>query len=144
MYDKFFLALLDTSSAHAEISRAKFHELGLTAGQPKILYILNNRDGYVQKELADICGIKPSTLTVLLNKLEGKNLIKKEKVTLYSNKHAHRIYLTNTGKQIAKKIENIIEIMEENSFSGFSEEERKNLLSMLCRVADNLKHSADC
>lgn len=78
--DKIFLALLAASSAHAEASRKAFTAMGLTEGQPKVLYILNRQDGYVQKDLAEFCGIRQSTLTVLLSKMEKQNFIKKNPV----------------------------------------------------------------
>lgn len=140
MHDKIFLALLETSSAHSELSRSEFSKLMLTDGQPKILYILRRQDGYVQKELAEICGIKPSTLTVLLSKMEKINLIKKEKDIVSGGKRAFKIYLTDKGKDIANKVENIVEKMEERSFKGFSPDEKKQLLEMLGKISDNLKN----
>ena len=64
MREKFFLALLETQKAHWELSRKGFQKLELTDGQPKILYILLRREGCVQKDLAEVCRIRPSTLTV--------------------------------------------------------------------------------
>lgn len=139
MHNKIFLALLETSSAHAELSRNEFYKLTLTDGQPKILYILRRQDGYVQKELAKICGIRPSTLTVLLSKMEKSNLIRKEREIVSGGKRAYKVYLTNEGKDMADKVEDIVEKMEERSFKGFSPDEKNQLLKMLGRVSDNLK-----
>lgn len=138
MSDKFFLALIKTQAAHAQLSRERFQELGLTEGQPKILYRLNRQDGYVQKELAKVCGIKQSTLTVLLGKLEERNFIMKKTAFVSGGKRAYRIYLTDEGKEMAQSVDEIVEELEEKSFSGFSGEEREKLLELLGRAESNL------
>lgn len=139
IYDKIFLALLATSSAHAEASRKVFAELGLTEGQPKVLYILNRQDGYVQKDLAEVCGIRQSTLTVLLTKLEKQNFIEKRVCYVSGGKHANRIYLTGEGRDIAERLENAVEDLEQITFKGFSTEEREGLLKLLSMAEENIR-----
>ena len=119
--EKLFWALIKAQSAHAEASRKVFNSLGLTEGQPKILYLLRRNDGYVQKELAEFCGIRQSTLTVLLDKLEERNLIRKEKTYVSGMKRAYRIYLTEEGKEKAEELEVEVEKLEVQSYIGFSE-----------------------
>lgn len=91
VHDKLFLALLGASSAHADASRKAFAELNLTEAQPKILYILRRTDGIVQKELAGICNIRPSTLTVMLSKMENKITYVKNSV-MFQEKNVHIKY----------------------------------------------------
>lgn len=137
--DKLFLALLASSSAHAEASRKAFTKLGLTEGQPKILYILKRNPGTVQKELAPLCGIRQSTLTVLLSKLEQQRFIYKEPDSVSGGKKAYRIHLTKEGHAMADQLEQIVESLEEKGFTGFSDDEREQLLEMLGRIEDNMK-----
>ena len=59
MEKKFFLELINTQTAHWNLARKGFSKLGLSDGQPKIFYILYFAEGIVQRELAEICGIKP-------------------------------------------------------------------------------------
>ena len=40
MYDKVFIALMNTNAAHWEQMRGCFEQMGLTEGQPKVLYVL--------------------------------------------------------------------------------------------------------
>ncbi len=137
--DKIFLALLAASSAHAEASRKAFTAMGLTEGQPKVLYILNRQDGYVQKDLAEFCGIRQSTLTVLLSKMEKQNFIKKKSCYVSGGKHANRIYLTEEGKAMADRLEDVVEDLEQKTFKGFSKEEREVLLRLLSMAEENLR-----
>ena len=52
-----------------------FSEIGLTAGQPRVLTRLLKKDGITQKELSDICLIDSTTLSRILDKLEQMGLI---------------------------------------------------------------------
>ncbi len=140
MYDKFFLKLLGVSSAHAEMSRKAFEELGLTEGQPKILFILRRQNGYVQKELAESCSVRQSTLTVQLAKLEEQGFIYRETCHVSGRKRAFRIYLTEAGHVIAERLEEVVDEIEKKCFMGFSEAEEKQLKELLQRVERNIRN----
>ncbi|MCR5167435.1 MAG: MarR family transcriptional regulator [Oscillospiraceae bacterium] len=139
MYDKLFIALLNTNAAHWEQIRKCFEKLGLTEGQPKVLYTLRAYEGCVQKELAAACRVRESTLTVLLRKLEDKGCIRKEKIVVSVSKHANAIFLTDHGRELSDKIDEKVEELERKCFEGFSEEEKQQLFSLLYRVENNLK-----
>lgn len=141
LHNKLFLALLGASSAHADASRTAFAQLGLTEAQPKILYILKRTGGIVQKELAQVCNIRQSTLTVLLSKMESQDYIYKEICYVSGKKRAYKIYLTRKGKEKADELENVVETLENKGFKGFSEEEKKSLLIMLGRVEENMRNA---
>ncbi len=139
MKEKFFLALLETQKAHWELSRKGFQQLELTDGQPKILYILLRIEGCVQKELAEVCKIRPSTLTVALERMEKQGFIYKEERKLLGGKRAYGIFLTESGRRKARQVEELIETLEKKSLSGFSEQEQDMLFSYLARIRENLK-----
>lgn len=138
-YDMIFMALLGATAAHGEASRLVFNDLGLTEAQPKILYILNGFEGMVQKDFANLCAIKPSTMTVQLARMEQEGLVRREACYVSGGKKAYRVFLTEKGKAIAESLTDRIQSLEDRSFQGFSEEERVQLLSMLERVEENLK-----
>ena len=139
VHDKLFLALLGASSAHADASRKAFAELNLTEAQPKILYILRRTDRIVQKELAGICNIRPSTLTVMLSKMEKQNYICKEQCYVSGKKRAYKIHLTKEGKEKADQMEDVIESLENKGFEGFTQSERNIMLDMLGRIEENMR-----
>ena len=139
MSEKFFVKLLNVSAAHAQMSRKVFVRLGLTEGQPKILYILRRENGCVQKELAEFSRVRPSTLTVLLAKMEEKNLIRREACYVSGMKRAYRVYLTDEGWELAEKLEAEVDIMEEKCYADFSEEEKETLLRLMCKVEGNIR-----
>lgn len=135
---KIFIELLRTQGAHAELARVGFQKLNLSEGQPKILYILLRTEGCVQKELADIARVRPSTMTVLLDRMEKQELIYREETKISGGKRAYKIFLTEKGKEFAYKVEKLVDELEERSFKGFSKEERILLFELLARVGDNL------
>lgn len=136
---KIFLALMETQAYHWAQSRKGFQRLNLSDGQPKILYILKEYEGCVQKELAEMCKIKPSTMTVLLEKMEREGYIVKKQTHISGGKSAKGIYFTEKGKKLANEVDILMENLEMQSFKGFSNEERELLFSMLERVNKNLK-----
>lgn len=137
--DKLFLALLGASSAHADASRQMFASLGLTEGQPKILYILNDGDGIVQKDLANMCGVKQSTLTVLLGKMESEGYIYKEICYVSGMKRAYKVLLTEKGKEKANQLEEAVNRLEQKSLKDFSEGEREMIFKLLRKIEKNMR-----
>lgn len=140
VYEKLFLALLGASAAHGQASRAVFSDLQLTDGQPKILYILNRGDGIVQKDLASLCGVKQSTMTGILAKMERDGLIYKESCYVSGMKRAYKIFLSDHGKDMADILEVEIDRLEEKGFKDFSDYEKAVLLKLLSKVEENMKN----
>ena len=138
MKDKLFLALMEAQRAHGHLSLQGFQKLNLSEGQPKTLYILLRAEGCVQKELAEMARVRPASMTVLLDRMEKQGYILRKETRVSGGKRAYRVYMTAEGKAKARQVEELVEVLEERAFSGFSGEERNLLLQMLGRVADNL------
>lgn len=143
MREILFLSMRDTQNTHWMRSKKGFQELELSDGQPKVLYILRFNEGVVQKDLAAICDVKPSSMTLLLDGLEQKGLIERVKTIIPSGKRAYQIFLTPKGKEIADKVFYLMEDIEEECFVGISEEERQQLFDLLRRVRENLHKSCE-
>lgn len=143
MREIIFLSMRDTQNAHWQRSKRGFQELELTDGQPKVLYILRLNEGIVQKDLATICDIKPSSMTLLLDGLEQKGLVERVKTIVPSGKRAFRIFLTKKGREVADKVDILMETIEVECFEGFSEEERQQLFDLLRRVRENLHNKLE-
>ena len=103
-------------------------DTGLTPGQPKILDYLLHHDGAIQKEIAIFCHIEPASLTAILNGMENKGYI--ERKTAGSNRRSLHVYLTETGKKYADRL-NL-------EFKGFTEAEARQLKELLGRVYENM------
>lgn len=143
MKDILFLELRDTQNAHWQRSKKGFKELELTDGQPKVLYILRENEGCVQKDLAQMCDIKPSSMTLLLDGLEQKGLTERVSTVSSNGKRAFQILLTENGRDIADRVYALMETIEDECFEGMSEEERQHLFDLLRRVKENLHRSCE-
>lgn len=141
MKEIFFLEIRDTQNAHWQRSKKGFQELELTDGQPKVLYILRVNEGCVQKELAEMCDIKPSSMTLLLDGLVQKGLVERVSAVIPSGKRAYRIYLTEKGRDIADRVYALMETIEDECFEGISDEEQRQLYDLLRRIRENLHRS---
>lgn len=131
-------ALIEASSCHQKSCWLGFRALDLSPGQPKVLSRLRYQEGYLQKDLAALCRVEPATMVVLLNNMEKKGLIRKEVDHVSGGKRAFRIYLTEEGRELAEKVDRVVEDVEVKAYEGFSEEDRAQLVSLLGRLVDNL------
>ncbi len=138
MREQLIVSLLSASAAHQKSCWAGFRELDLSPGQPKVLSRLRYKEGYLQKELAALCHVEPATMVVLLANMEKRGMIRKEVDHVSGGKRAFRIYLTEAGRCLAEKVDDVVADMEEKGFTGFSEEEKDQLISLLGRLTKNL------
>lgn len=134
-------ALLSTYHAHKKSSFLEFQKLNLSTGQPKVLSVLFENEGYLQKNLAKRCHVEPANMTSLLCKLEKDGLVYKKTVYISGSKRAKAVYLTEKGREFAIKINKIVDEIEEISFKGFIDTEKQLLISFLNRIQYNLENN---
>ncbi len=132
-------ALIGCSAAHKKCSMREFQKLDLTTGQPKVLSILSQKEGYLQKDLAVRCHVEPATMTSILNNMLDKKLIYKKKESVSGGKRAYSIYLTEKGHEMAQKVNQIVDDIEVISYQSFREDEKQLLIHLLNRIQTNLE-----
>ena len=102
-------------------------------GQQRVLAILVKEDGLIQSQLAEILDIRPSSLAELMKKMEKSNdVLRKEEE---HDKRIKRVFLTEKGRQKAKKISHVGEDMSEAFFAGLTEEEQENFSEYLQKIS---------
>lgn len=118
-----------------------FKELDIHPGQAGLLWVLNCKDqdhrGMAQKELAKHIGVKPPSITVMLKKLEAEAYIEKKQDE--NDQRIMRIFLTEKGKNIAAKMETVMEQLEQEAFANMNEQEVMLFRRLLLQMRDNLK-----
>jgi DNA-binding MarR family transcriptional regulator len=134
-------ALISGSAAHKKCSMQQFQKLDLTTGQPKVLSILSQKEGYLQKDLAVRCHVEPATMTCILSNMISKGLIYKKTESVSGGKRAYAIYLTEDGHNMSRKVNEIIDDVEIISFQGFAENEKQLLIDLLNRIQSNLERN---
>ena len=117
-------ALIGAFAVHKKRSMQEFQKLDLTAGQPKVLSVLSKKEGYLQKDLAEEVHVQPATISNILNNMQDKDMIYKKQEYVSGGKRAFAIYLTDKGRDIAEKVNEIVNDTEELSFHGFNDTEK--------------------
>ncbi|MBR6020453.1 MAG: MarR family transcriptional regulator [Lachnospiraceae bacterium] len=137
--ERFFLEMLSLYYAHRSYNTRYYQALGLTPGQPKVLNVLFEEEGYLQKDLAARCRVEPATMTSLLAKMEKQDMIKKETVYVSGGKRAYAVYLTDHGRKLARQVVDKAAQADRIALSGMSEEEVESLISLMRRARNNIE-----
>ena len=109
--------------------------------QGKILFILWQKDKITQKELACETGLAKNTITVMLEKMEKNNLIRR--ITDENDKRKSLVILTDYAKSLKKSFDEISDEMLKKVYKGFSEEEIDKYEGYLHRIIRNLEEKEE-
>ena len=109
--------------------------------QGKILFVLWQKDKITQKELATEIGLAKNTITVMLEKMEKNNLIKR--ITDENDKRKTLVILTEYAKSLKKCSDKISDEMLKKVYKGFSEEEIDKYEGYLHRIIRNLEEKEE-
>ena len=110
---------------------------GISAGQSALFMLLSQQDGQNQMQLSRKLGIKPSSLTTMLNRLEKNGLLERRRNS--SDHRAYNVFLTPKGWRASKKLSAIVNFVNERSVAGFRQEEKLLLLRLLEQMAANME-----
>ena len=109
--------------------------------QGKILFVLWRKDKITQKELATEIGLAKNTITVMLEKMEKNNLIRR--ITDENDKRKSLVILTDYAKSLKKSFDEISDEMLKKVYKGFSEEEIDKYEGYLHRIIRNLEEKEE-
>lgn len=109
--------------------------------QGKLLYVLWEHDGISAAELAKKAGLKPTTLTTMLDRMERADLLKR--TPHETDRRAMRLCLTEKGKALQKMSEYPSDRITEVYYAGFTNEEVEQFESYLLRVLRNLQNEEE-
>lgn len=138
MTEPLHVAMIKAHARHQQACREEFQELGLSDGQPKILFQLLKNDGCLQKDLSQYCEVAPATMTSLLQNMIAKDLVRKEQVQVSGGKRGYLIYLTDAGHELAMEVCAIMGKIEKLCYKGFTKEEKEQFVEFLNRMEQNL------
>lgn len=114
-------------------------QYAVTFSQIRILMVLYY---YVEtscsmKELERIFHVSQQTIAGTVSRLEKKGLI--VSFSHPEDKRIKKVMITDKGRQLSVDAEKIILEMEENEFSGLTDEEQKIFLSLLQKICNTCK-----
>ena len=131
---------------HFLICHNHFEKLGIFPSQAFVLRCLKNRDGQSQKDLCKNLHVRPSTVTVMIKRMEKRGLIKR--VQDEKDKRITRIYLCKIGMDMIEDISKTQDDLEKITFKNLSDEEVNELNRLLVKIRDNLReeypHNIEC
>lgn len=134
--DSLYGIFLEILRLHYYRAHVLLEEIGIYPGQPQMLITLNKEDGLSQKELSEKLKIKASTITVMLNRMEKSNLVRRKQDD--EDQRISRVYITDNGKKICKKSHEIMKSIEEECFGNFTNEEKIVFKKLLTQMKENL------
>lgn len=111
--------------------------LSLLPGQPKILEYLLTHEGCMAREIRDACVLDKSTVTSLLARMEKQGLICRR--PSLQDRRASHIWLTDTGRQTARKVSSVCRRVDETALGEISREDQEHLTELLQQIIKNLE-----
>jgi DNA-binding MarR family transcriptional regulator len=106
---------------------------GVAWGQYSILKILSVNPGLVQKEIAAVAGVDPTTVVPVFKHLEKAGLIERTRSAV----DARQVYVTlsKQGEKLLKRVDPLVQVHDRELTSELSLEERQLLLNLLAKIS---------
>ncbi len=134
----FHMLLYRAFHAQRNALRPHLGELGLGAGQPKVLgYLLRNGPSR-QRQLAEYCEIDPAAISRMLDSMQKGGFVARQPGSA-GGRRCEEIVITQRGREAYETWQGFCREMEERMLSGFSQEERAQFADLLGRAYHNLK-----
>ncbi|NIK67809.1 MULTISPECIES: MarR family transcriptional regulator [unclassified Paenibacillus] len=120
---------------------ARIKEFGLTPEQWAVLYRVREKDGLIQKEIADRAGKDKPTTTRILDSLEAKGFVTKR--ASEHDRRSFQVYITEQGRATADAIEPIEYSTMVEIAQVLSTEEYEQMTSLLKKLNEHAKGLID-
>lgn len=115
---------------------AEVRQLGATLQMWRVLAALHERDGRRMGDLSDTTSIEVSTLTRLVDGMEGKGLVARRRAA--PDARVVTLQVTPAGRRLTRRILPIAERYECVALEGFGPAEAEALKAALRRLYDNM------
>ncbi|MCW2390855.1 DNA-binding MarR family transcriptional regulator [Sphingobium sp. B1D7B] len=120
--------------------RRRFDErtrsLGITGPQMRALAQIMRFPGINQGALAERLDVEPITTCRMVDRLEQADMVERRRDP--QDRRAWQLFLTEAAKPLAAELQQIGQRVLNESLAGISAEEQETVLSVLCRIRDNL------
>lgn len=137
MEETFHMLLYRAFHARRSALRPSLAELGLGAGQPKLLGYLSSHGPSSQRQLADYFEIDPAAVCRMLDSLQKGGFVTRRADR--QDKRRDLVEITQAGRQACAVWEARSRETEERMLRGFDPEERRQFADYLARAWRNLR-----
>ena len=113
------------------------HEGGYYREQSRLLLLIAENDGVIQRDLAEEMDVRPSSMTEMLTKMEQLGLILRTQDE--KDQRVMHIFLTEQGKAAAAESKSWNERLTDTLFEGLTEEELGQMLCLTEKLCVHLE-----
>jgi DNA-binding MarR family transcriptional regulator len=121
---------------HHDRIRSVFEAVGLYRGQPPMLRVLAGEEGLSHSELAARLRVTPATISKMIDRMERSGFVRRQGDP--EDQRISRVYLTEQGRAVQAELGHLFRQIEQETFAGFTLEERVLLRRFLLQVRENL------
>jgi DNA-binding MarR family transcriptional regulator len=126
--------LLSQLGTHAALAFGrKIKGFGISPPHVGIMRWIRDHAGENQRQLATHLGVLPSRLVLLLDELDAKGLVSRQRST--QDRRNQQLQLTGKGVRLLEKVELIAAAHEAELSSGLTESERETLIDLCAKLA---------
>jgi DNA-binding MarR family transcriptional regulator len=126
-----------THRAFARVLADRLLEHDISPAQWTALRALWREDGYSQVDLAQRIHVEKASLTALLESLERKKLIRRERSE--DDKRRWNVHLTKAGRALEAELLPFASQIDKQAVKGLSKEENATLRALLMKIWENLQ-----
>ena len=138
-----FAAVQTFHRAMAEVVHPMFDDVGLTNGQFFLLFFIEKMPRPTVGSIADQLGVRMSTVTHLLNDVEERGLVRRERSS--EDRRVVRLVVTSRGTKLLARIEGHLLDQVRSASSGIDEGKKAAASRLLNEIASRVRgaESAD-
>ncbi len=109
----------------------------VTLEQMHLMKCLTITNGSTQKKLGDMISKSPANTTRLLDRLEAKGLVERQRCP--NDRRAILVYITATGRDVHKEGKKLLELFTLDTFKGITKEELVAIRKFFSKVQINIE-----
>lgn len=113
--------------------------IGVHLGQPSLLGAVAKGEFTNQKELADSLRLAPSTVNIMLGRMEKAGWV--ERTRCESNGRACTVHMLPAGYEVLEKIAALEKELAAEAFAGLSDEEYETFIGLVTHVTENMRNA---
>ena len=110
---------------------------GIHRGHIHLLFLISKNSGVIQRDLAEMIDMRPSSLTEKLIGLEKHSLIKREQDK--KDRRVMHVYLTDEGKSVVDGFARVDDKLLSYIFNSLTEKEAEIMLELVNKINANLE-----
>lgn len=130
------LRITQAARAQRTYSAKLLSEIGLHPGQETVLKSLNKEDGQSMSKLACELGVRPPTVTKMINRLSAQGYVER-RASKTDGRQSH-VYLSAAGIGLLSEIDKAWKALEKASLNGIEDKDRKLMRKLLKQIEQNL------